>query len=64
MRWHATHNQMEKAERTLRLIAKVNKKDYPVEQLFVPVNEKPASCILLFTKCTLAINVFIQGLAW
>ena len=38
-----THDKIEKAERSLREIAKVNKKEYPEEVLKVPVTTKRES---------------------
>ena len=64
-RWYITHDKIDKAEKELRDIARINKKEYPEEMIKVPVtSSKNLSCLALFSSWSLVFSVMIQAFAW
>ena len=66
-RWYLTHGHVKEAEKNLRQIAKVNRKEYSDENLKMPefTNEgRRFNCLALFSSATLTISVLIQCFAW
>ena len=65
IRWYITHDKIDKAEKELRDIARINKKEYPEEVIKVPVTStKSLSCLALFSSWSLAFSVVIQAVGW
>ena len=65
IRWYITHDKIDKAEKELRDIARINKKEYPEEIIKVPVTStKSLSCLALFSSWSLAFSVIIQAVGW
>jgi hypothetical protein len=65
-RWHLTHGKADKAEKNLREIAKVNRKEYPEEKLKIPEVSQDSrfNCLALFSSLTLVICILIQAFVW
>ena len=65
IRWYTTHNRIEKAEKELRNIARINRKEYPEVMIKVPATStKSLGCLALFSTWSLAFSVMIQAVAW
>ena len=65
IRWYITHDKIDKAEKELRDIARINKKEYPEEMIKVPVTStKNLSCLALFSSWSLVFSVMIQAFVW